>query len=131
VSDPNAGGASAKPPREKLCYGLAACAGMLTWLVPVLVSGDDDAFDTPLYLVAYGLLAVVCGVCGWLVPTRVWRWAVSAQAFQAIPALLVGKGDAGLWPLTLMLFGVLSLPLLVTATLGARIARRGEARRTA
>ena len=105
---------------------IAFVAGLLLMLAAAEVSGRREAWDSGVYWsVFYPLSVLACGLLGWLFPDRPWRWALALFLGQCI-AMLLRNGELGsLFPLGVVLFGILSLPGVLVAKLGARM--RGRA----
>jgi hypothetical protein len=108
-------------------YVIAAIAGMLLWFVGSELTGRREAWDSGLYwAVFYPLALAACGWLGYLFPERPHRWAIALFGAQCI-AMGIRNGEIGnLFPLGLIAFGVLSLPGIAVAKLGARMKARAE-----
>jgi hypothetical protein len=106
-------------------YSIAIAGGLLLMFVAAEVSGRREAWDSGLYwAVFYPLSIVACSVLGYLFPERAWRWALAFFLGQCV-AMLLRNGELGnLFPLGLVLFGILSLPGVVVAKLGAKLKGR-------
>ena len=102
---------------------LAAVVGAGLWLLATVLSGRREAWDGGGYwMVAYPLALLACAALGRLFPQRPWRWPLLLFAGQFL-ALCVRNGELGnLWPLGLVLFGLLALPGVFFAALAARFA---------
>jgi hypothetical protein len=100
----------------------AVAAGLGLWFIGAEISGRREAWDSGIYwAVFYPISIVACGVLGYLFPERAWRWAPAFFLGQCV-AMLLRNGELGnLFPLGLILFGILSLPGVVVAKLGARL----------
>lgn len=109
---------------EKAAYLYACAAGAITWIGTALLSHRTEAWDASLYWVAaYPALALVLAWISYEIPARPCRWVLAAMFTQAA-ALFFSNPSAGLLPLGLILFGVLSLPLMIPAAIGARLGRK-------
>ena len=102
---------------------LAAVVGAGLWLLATVLSGRREPWDGGGYwMVAYPLALLACAALGRLFPQRPWRWPLLLFAGQFL-ALCVRNGELGnLWPLGLVLFGLLALPGVFFAALAARFA---------
>ena len=102
---------------------LALCGGII-WGLITAATGRREAWDTGLYFSA-GIPAVciLSFACGFFRPERPWRWGVAPFAGQFL-WMLIAQGAGNLLPLGVIMFGVLSIPAIVTAKVGARIATR-------
>lgn len=113
------------PDHTRLAYVFAITGGALLWIVTSLVSGRSEAWDAPLYWsVAYPLAVALSGVLGYTVPRRPWRWALAVMLVQPVVMIATTSGSGSMLPLGLVLFGILSLPAIGAAMLGAFIRAR-------
>ena len=112
--------------RNAAAWAIAAVAGMALWFAGAEFTGRREAWDSGLYWsLFYPLAVVACGLLGYFFPERPWRWALVLFFAQCL-AMGIRNGEIGnLLPLGLVLFGVLSLPGVAVAKLGAKIKGRG------
>lgn len=98
--------------------------GIAVWLTISFITGEREAWDSRYYFI-YGLplMALLAGVLGFVVPIRTWRCAVTIMASQALVAILQNP-TANLLPPGLLVFAVLSIPLLISAYLGGALRQR-------
>lgn len=104
---------------------IAFAFGFAMWMTASIASGKKEPWDAPMYWsVLYPAAIVLCAALGWFRPERFWLWPLvlfEAQLFGA----MARSGEVGnLWPLAMMLFGVLSVPGVAAAWLAAWIRRR-------
>jgi peptidoglycan/LPS O-acetylase OafA/YrhL len=108
---------------DKLPLILSLMAGACGWLALAIPSGRE-AWDTSSYFTMFvPALVLFAGALGFLVPRRAWRWGLALFAGQAAAAVVLNP-TGGLLPLGLIVFGFLSVPAVISATLGAFISRR-------
>ncbi|HEX5046153.1 MAG TPA: hypothetical protein VFX89_03450 [Gammaproteobacteria bacterium] len=108
-------------------YAVALGAGAAAWLITALLGGRSEAWDSPWYWsAAYPLCIALAGVLGYLEPARPWRWALATMLVQPVAMILTADGSFGLLPLGLILFGVLALPAVLCARMGAWLRLRGR-----
>lgn len=102
----------------------AIFGGAVLWLAVAGISGQREAWDSPLYWsVAYPLCIGLAGMLGYRVPEKPWRWGLAVMLAQAV--LLVASGsDFGLLPPGLVVFSVLALPAIAAAKSMARLRLR-------
>lgn len=112
--------------RSNVLYIATAGAGVIVWLGIPNLSGEHPAWESDLYfLVGIPPLVVLAGVLGYLEPKRVWRWGLIPFGAQAVVAVVLDFAPAGeVLPLVLLVFLGLSIPSLIAAYVGGRIARR-------
>jgi len=110
--------------REHKLYAVAIGTGLLVWISISLLNGKSEAWDTPAY---FGLgIPVMCIVAGALAikePKRVWRWAFLPLVAQAVYMTLT-QGFGNMMPLGILVFFVLSVPLLIAAYVGVFIRKK-------
>ena len=106
-------------------YSIAFVGGLLLMFAAAEISGRREAWDSGIYwAVFYPLSIAACGVLGYLFPDRAWRWALAFFVGQCV-AMLLRNGELGnLFPLGLTLFGILSLPGVAVAMIGAKLKGR-------
>ncbi len=100
-------------------YGLAVVAGILVWVVVSNASGRREAWDSQWYFViSVPVVCVVSSALGFIEPRRPWRWGIAPLVGQ-FSWMLVTQGPGNLLPLGVVVFGVLSVPSIITARIGA------------
>lgn len=116
-----------KSRRAAVPLALAAGTGIALWLAASLISGRREAWDAGLYWsAAYPAAIVLSAVLGFRYPARPWRWPMVLFLGQFV-GMLVRNGELGnLWPLGLLLFGVLAVPGVLAARFGAWLRTRGS-----
>lgn len=106
---------------------VAMAVGAAIWLAISQISGRSEAWDSPLYFsLGMSLACAASFVLGFLEPRWSWRWGVLPFAGQFV-AMLATTGFGNLWPLGLAMFGILSMPAILTARLGAYVAMKRRA----
>lgn len=110
--------------RDTWLYVTAVTGGALVWALMSASSHKREAWDSDLYFTV-GLPAVclLSAVLGYLQPDKPWRWGAAPLAGQG-SWLLITQGPGNLLPLGIVLFGILALPSIFTAKLGARMAKK-------
>jgi len=109
--------------KDHWLYGTALFSGILVWILVSSYSGRREAWDSALYF-TFGIpaLCLVAGVLGFVEPKKPWRWGIVPFLGQAI-AMFTAQGFGNLWPLGMVAFGIFSIPSLITAKVGAAIAK--------
>ncbi|MBX3122125.1 MAG: hypothetical protein KF854_03550 [Nitrospira sp.] len=102
----------------------AMTGGIVVWLLVSAFTHKREAWDSDLYF-TLGLPAVclLSALLGYLEPSKPWRWGAAPVAGQALVMLLT-QSPGNLLPLGIVMFGVLALPSIVTAKMGAYAAKR-------
>ncbi|HET6567100.1 MAG TPA: hypothetical protein VFG50_03985 [Rhodothermales bacterium] len=115
-------------PFDRKPWFFAAAVGVGLWCAVVLLTGRAEAWDSGAYWVpGYPLLMAATAGLGWMYPDRPWRWGLVAGLSQAIPMLVVnGFEGLTLLPLTLIAFGLVSLPLVAASAFASRLRRSRE-----
>jgi len=110
--------------RNHWLYLVAAACGAAIWILIALASGRKEAWDSNLYF-SLGIPAVclVSMVFGFFEPHRSWRWGVLPLVGQ-LAWMLLSQGPGNLLPLGVIVFGVLTVPSIIAARIGAAIARK-------
>jgi hypothetical protein len=110
--------------REYWLYLLAAVCGAAIWILIALASGRNEAWDSNSYFsVGIPAVCLVSLAFAFFEPNRSWRWGVLPMVGQFF-WMLISPGPGSLLPLGVIVFGVLSIPPIVAARIGAFIATR-------
>ena len=100
-------------------YGSAVVIGIVVWVAVSMVSGRREAWDSEWYfLIGMPVVCVVSTALGFFEPSRPWRWGVAPLVGQ-FSWMLFTQGPGNLLPLGVVVFGVLSVPSIITAKIGA------------
>ena len=96
-------------------YVVSALSGILVWTLVSTWTGRREAWDSEAYF-QFGIpaLCFVSAALGYLEPDRSWRWGAIPLAAQAL-VMLATQGFGNLWPLGLIVNGVLAVPPILTA----------------
>jgi len=113
---------------DRFLHLVALLAGAAIWIAISAATGRREAWDSGAYFsVGMPAVCVLSFVLGFARPARSWRWGVLPMAGQ-FAWMLVSQGPGNLLPLGIVMFGVLSIPAIVTARVGAAIGvRRAQA----
>ncbi|HXV68054.1 MAG TPA: hypothetical protein VD738_03940 [Nitrospira sp.] len=112
--------------KDYCLYGLAIVIGIVVWIGVSTVSGRREAWDSESYfLIGMPVVCVASAALGFLAPSKPWRWGVAPLAGQ-FAWMLLTQGPGNLLPLGLVVFGVLSVPSIITARIGAFFGRIGS-----
>ena len=105
--------------KEYWLYVFAVVAGTVVWVVVSEASGRREAWDSQWYfLISVPVVCVVSAALGFVEPSRSWRWGVAPLVGQ-FSWMLLTQGPGNLLPLGVVVFGVLSVPSIITARIGA------------
>jgi len=105
---------------------IAVLSGVLVWIVVSAVSGRNEAWDSSWYFLAgYPVICAVSLALGYFAPERSWRWGLAPFVGQFV-WLLLTQGPGNLLPLGIIVFGVISLPAVIAARIGAYVGNRQE-----
>jgi hypothetical protein len=111
---------------ERNLHILTAAVGVAVWLAPWLLLGRKEAWDHWTYfVVSIPLMSLAAAYAGFRARHRSWRWPLTLVLAQFVTALLVG-GFGNLFPLGIIVFVVLAVPMAIAAGVAAWIARRRE-----
>ena len=112
---------------ERRLHVVCAGVGAAVWLIPWVLLGGKEAWDHWTYFVlSIPAMSIVAAYAGFRARFGWWRWPLSLALAQFAAALLLG-GFGNLLPLGIVVFVVLAVPMLITAAVGAWLARRREA----
>jgi hypothetical protein len=105
--------------KEYWLYGLALVTGILVWVVVSNATGRREAWDSQWYfLISVPVVCIVSAALGFVEPNRPWRWGVAPLVGQ-FSWMLFTQGPGNLLPLGVVVFGMLSVPSIITARIGA------------
>lgn len=100
-------------------YGVAVVTGILVWVVVSNATGRREAWDSQWYfLISVPVVCIVSAALGFVEPSKPWRWGVAPLVGQ-FSWMLFTQGPGNLLPLGVVVFGVLSVPSIITARIGA------------
>lgn len=110
--------------REHWLLLAAAAGGALIWVLISTASGKREAWDSDLYFsVGMPAVSLLAALLGFLEPKQTWRWGAAPLAGQFL-AMLLMVGPGNLLPLGIIVFGVLAIPPIIVARLGAYLRSR-------
>lgn len=115
--------------RDRVLFALAILVGAGAWFGVVVLGGRREAWDAPEFTalglpLAYG----ACLVLGFFGSRQAWRWPALVFGALAASAVLGGGGDLTLWPLTLLLLGLMAAIGLIPTYVGVGLRRVSAAR---
>jgi len=114
------------PTTDKNLHVLTASVGVAVWLLPWLLLGGREAWDHWTYFtISIPAMSGVAAFAGFKAKLGSWRWPLTLVLAQFATALLLG-GFGNLFPLGIVVFVVLAVPMFIAAAVGAWIARRRE-----
>lgn len=116
--------------RDRVLFALALATGAAAWFGVAWMSGRREAWDAPLFTslglpLAYG----ACLGLGFFGSRQAWRWPMLVFGALSASAILGAPGGLTLWPLTLMLLGLMTAVGLVPTYVGVGLRRLFDARR--
>jgi hypothetical protein len=110
--------------KEHWLYLGAAVCGAAIWILIALASGRKEAWDSGLYFsVGIPAICLVSMAFAFFEPNRSWKWGVLPLVGQLV-WMLLSQGPGNLLPLGVIVFGVLSVPPIIAARIGAFIATK-------
>ena len=116
-----------KPTSDVNLYALVTGAGVAVWLVPWLLLGGKEAWDHWSYFViSLPIMAVVAAYAGFRTKSRWWRWPLALLVAQYVTSLALAGGLGNLFPLGMVAFAIFTVPMVITAWIGAFLGKRSE-----
>ncbi len=111
--------------RDTWLFMTAVAGGIVVWALVSVFSHKREAWDSDLYFtLGLPLVYLLSAVLGYLEPNKPWRWGAAPLAGQGLWMLLT-QGPGNLLPLGIVMLGILALPSIFTAKIGARMAKKG------
>jgi hypothetical protein len=103
-----------------LLIGVVLELGIGAW------TGRREAWDSEQYwIVGLPIAAALAIVIGFLARGRSWVWAFTIVPGQ-VATMMLRSGEIGnLWPLAVMLSGILGAPFVVLSFIGSRLRAKG------
>ena len=95
--------------------------GLLVNVTISVISGRDEAWDSPFYyVVGFPLLCIAIGFISYRFPRNQGRWTFFMSLGQCVAAVVMGRG-IGVLIIALLFMMVLSLPQFITAVWTSRM----------
>ncbi|GMV50425.1 hypothetical protein FBQ96_10445 [Nitrospirales bacterium NOB] len=111
--------------RDTWLYVAVVTGGIVLWAFISVFSHKSEAWDSDLYFtLGLPMVCVLSAVLGYLEPNKPWRWGAAPLAGQGV-WMLITQGPGNLFPLGIVMFGILALPSILTAKIGASVAAKG------
>lgn len=112
--------------REGITFAVTAVVGLAVWVGITVVSGEREAWDSPLFFVV-GLPVMMCasGVAGYIEPGPSWLWGIAVVCLQPI-ALLYYSEPGPLFVVGFFTFGVIAGFGVFAAWVGGKLKQRKE-----
>jgi hypothetical protein len=108
-------------------YALVTGVGVAVWLVPWLLLGGKEAWDHWSYFfVSLPIMAVMAAYGGFRTASRWWHWPLALLIAQYVTSLALAGGLGNFFPLGIVAFAIFTVPLVITAWIGALLGRRRE-----
>ena len=100
---------------------VSAATGVLLEIGVFMVSGRNEAWDSPIFWTAgLPIAAVIALTVGFVAAGSDWLWTAIIAPSQVL-TMMARRGEIGsLWPLTLVLSFFLSAPFVAVAFVGSR-----------
>ena len=111
--------------REHWLYLAAAVCGAAVWIVIALASGRKEAWDSGLYFsVGIPAVCLVSMTFAFFEPNRSWEGGGSCRWSDSLFGCFFHWDPAIYCPFGVIVFGVLSVPPIIAAWIGAFIATK-------
>ena len=107
-----------------LPHSAAALAGLAVCQTISVATGSAEAWDSAIYFsTGIPVMCAISFVLSYVVPERVWRWTLWMAAGQSV-AMLASGNSLSLWPISLVVMTIFSMPQLAAGFAGSRLAGR-------
>ena len=111
--------------KKYLPFLISAIVGVGTWVGIGIWSGRQEAWDSQLYWnIGFPFMTIAVLLIAFVWPKEPWRWGVTVTVAQALIGLAHAFPHINLWPLSLVLFLILSLPLIIVAYISSALRKR-------
>ena len=125
--------------KDLIFFVIAAILGLASFIIPVTLNSKIKYYDSPLFplirtgIEGFSFFAMSCLVIngiilGFLNSRCPWRWGLATMAFFPILAIIEMIADPyshNLWPIEFVVYGILSIPAVLGAIIGAFIKKNG------
>ena len=103
---------------------IATVSGLLVCRTISYFTGSKEAWDSGVYFsIGIPVMSTIVAVLSYCEPNRPWRWTVCMAAGQSVAILMAGN-SLSLWPLSLVVMAVLSMPQFLAGLAGSQFAIR-------
>lgn len=114
---------------ERIAVAIVFVLSFASWLALTWLSHRHEAWDSLPYFVTVLPLSLVVGAIGGFAFVRAtWRWPLTFAAGQFAGLVALSRGGWSLWPITIVILLVLSLPCWGAALLASMARTRGRNR---
>ncbi|HEX5340270.1 MAG TPA: hypothetical protein VFX47_05270 [Gammaproteobacteria bacterium] len=102
----------------------AALAGLVVCLIITVITGRKEAWDSAAYFsIGIPVMCLLIFVISYLFPVRIWRWVLCMAIGQSV-AMLLGGGSLSLWPLSIIVLAILSIPQWLSGFVASKLVKR-------
>ena len=109
-------------------FTFAALIGALIVLVLAPFGGGREVLDTGIfYVIGLPLGMATAALFAWNWPQHAWRCGVAVALGQCLAVFVLAGEIGNLFPLTIVLFAMLAMPMILAATLAGWAHRRSAA----
>ena len=103
---------------------IALVAGAALWSGVSMLTGKREAWDASAYWAgAYPAAILISALLGYRYPDRPWRWVLVLFGSQFLAMSLRNGELGGLWPLGILMFGLIALPGVLAAKVASGFSR--------
>ncbi len=114
------------PTRDYIAYAISGMVGLLICLYLLISTGKKEVWANDLYYpVGIPAMCLVIAGLSYFAPINAWRWTVTMALGQSASMFLMG-GSLSLWPLSILVMMVMSLPQFVTGFLVSRLSAKRD-----
>ncbi len=107
--------------KDYFAYAVAGFAGLLICFLILMDSGKKEVWDNNVYYpIGIPVMCLIIAGLSYFAPVKAWRWPLTMALGQTVAMWLAG-GSMNLWPISIIMMIVMSLPQFVTGFLVSRL----------
>ena len=107
---------------KPILYFVSALSGIAVWIGIGIISGNTEAWDSPLYWkIGVPFLALIAFIIGLIHPKAPYRWGITQGLSQSVVIFLQGLYfgySMNLYPPSIIVNIIISIPSIISAYLG-------------
>ncbi|QPJ63121.1 MAG: hypothetical protein G3M70_15050 [Candidatus Nitronauta litoralis] len=103
--------------KDYIAYAVSGLAGFLICYLILIDSGKKEVWDNSIYYpIGIPVMCLLIAGLSYFAPVKAWRWSL-AMALGQTSAMWIAGGSMNLWPISIIMMIVMSLPQFITGFL--------------